>query len=164
MTRDVSFPLSLHLGSPAQTTRLAETLAPELGAGDVLLLAGPVGAGKSHFARALIRWRMQRADAVEDVPSPTFTLVQSYPLPDAEIWHADLYRLSDPDEVEELGLAAAFEEAICLVEWPDRLPEPPSNALTLEFAPADEPEARNLVINGPKRWATRLGAVLEAAT
>lgn len=86
-------------------------------AGDCLLLEGQIGAGKSHFARALIRARLGRE---EDVPSPTFTLVQTYQA-DVEIWHADLYRLGHPDEVLELGLEAAFDDAICLIEWPDRL-------------------------------------------
>ncbi len=161
MTRDASLPLSLHMDSPEQTTRLAEALAPELAAGDVVLLSGHVGAGKSHFARALIRWRMRRVGALEDVPSPTFTLVQTYPLPDGDIWHADLYRLSDPDEVEELGLAGAFEDAICLVEWPDRLPDPPAEALHLDFSDGDTPDARSLRISGSPRWARRLGPLLE---
>jgi tRNA threonylcarbamoyladenosine biosynthesis protein TsaE len=152
------------MASPEQTTDLAETLAPRLLEGDVLLLSGPVGAGKSHFARSLIRWRMRRADALEDVPSPTFTLVQSYPLPDGEIWHADLYRLSDPDEVEELGLSVAFEEVICLVEWPDRLPNPPDGALLLDFTTGDGPDTRNLKITGPKAWATRLGPLFSEAS
>ncbi|MBS8224874.1 tRNA (adenosine(37)-N6)-threonylcarbamoyltransferase complex ATPase subunit type 1 TsaE [Vannielia litorea] len=164
MTRTASFSRPLRLGSPEETSRLAEAIAPLLAPGDVLLLSGPVGAGKSHFARALIRWRMRRADALEDVPSPTFTLIQSYPLPDGEIWHADLYRLSDPDEVEELGLASAFDESICLVEWPDRLPEPPADALLLEFCPEDDPDARSLTITAPGTWPTRLASVLEAAS
>ncbi len=106
---------------------------------------------------------MERTGSVEDVPSPTFTLIQTYPLPDGEIWHADLYRLSSADEVEELGLSAAFEDAICLVEWPDRLPEPPAGALRLEFFNAEEPNARSLVVNGPEHWSQRLAEPLEAA-
>jgi tRNA threonylcarbamoyladenosine biosynthesis protein TsaE len=101
-----------------------------LRAGDCLLLEGQIGAGKSHFARAFIQARLGRA---EDVPSPTFTLVQSYQA-DVEIWHADLYRLSHPDEVLELGLEEAFDSAICLIEWPDRLGSLlPKGAMRLRF-------------------------------
>ena len=110
-------PLSIFLADAAQTSQLGGWFAHRLTAGDCLLLEGPIGAGKSHFARALIQTRLGRA---EDVPSPTFTLVQTYEA-DVEIWHADLYRLSHPDEVLELGLDAAFDRAITLVEWPDRL-------------------------------------------
>jgi tRNA threonylcarbamoyladenosine biosynthesis protein TsaE len=106
-----------------------------LRAGDCLLLEGQIGAGKSHFARAFIQARLGRA---EDVPSPTFTLVQSYQA-DVEIWHADLYRLSHPDEVLELGLDEAFDSAICLIEWPDRLGSLlPKGAMRLRFALAGE--------------------------
>ncbi len=108
---------SLYLPDEAATARLGAWFAPRLVAGDCLLLAGQIGAGKSHFARALIRARLGR---MEDVPSPTFTLVQTYAA-DVEIWHADLYRLSGPREVQELGLDEAFAAAICVVEWPDRL-------------------------------------------
>ncbi|SIO20268.1 tRNA (adenosine(37)-N6)-threonylcarbamoyltransferase complex ATPase subunit type 1 TsaE [Vannielia litorea] len=163
MTRAASFPLQISLASPEHTTRLAEAVAPLLDAGDVLLLSGPIGVGKSHFARALIRWRMRRTGEVEDVPSPTFTLVQTYTLSDGEIWHADLYRLSDPDEVEELGLSAAFEDAICVVEWPDRLPAPPDTALTIAFEPDDTADARRLVLSGSAAWAERLSGILEAS-
>ena len=86
------------------TGRLAARLAAILCPGDVLLLSGPIGAGKTAFARALIRAAM--SNPAEDVPSPTFTLVQTYPTPRGEIWHADLYRLSHPDEAVELGLGA----------------------------------------------------------
>ncbi len=110
-------PISLDLPCEADTTHLGQALAQMLGAGDCVLLEGDIGAGKSHLARALIR-ALRRPD--EEVPSPTFTLVQTYPgAPD--IWHADLYRLTHPDEVHELGLEAAFDDAICLIEWPDRM-------------------------------------------
>ncbi len=123
----------LTLTSPDETSRLAAHIAGALGPGDCLLLEGPIGAGKSHFARALIQSLLGYA---EDVPSPTFTLVQTYDTPAGEVWHSDLYRLTMLDEIEELGLTEAFEEAICLVEWPDRLGDlAPSDALTLSLTP-----------------------------
>ena len=123
-------PLCLHLGDADATARLGQWFAAHLRAGDCLLLEGQIGAGKSHFARAFIQARLGRA---EDVPSPTFTLVQSYQA-DVEIWHADLYRLSHPDEVLELGLDEAFDSAICLIEWPDRLGSLlPKGAMRLRF-------------------------------
>ena len=101
-----------------------------------------VGAGKSHFARALIR---ARAGEMGDIPSPTFTLVQTYPAEDVEIWHLDLYRLSDVQEIEELGVAEAVPAALCLIEWPDRLgPLTPPRHLHLHFALGAEDEARTL--------------------
>lgn len=106
------------LATPAQTEALGHALAPALAPGDVLLLTGSLGAGKSALARAIIQARLGRA---EDVPSPTFTLVQTYEAPGGDLWHADLYRLTHPDEAIELGLEDAFTSAICLIEWPDRL-------------------------------------------
>lgn len=123
---------SLFLPDEAATDRLAKRLAPQLKAGDVLLLSGPIGAGKTHFSRALIRALLGQDT---EVPSPTFTLIQTYEGNGPEIWHADLYRLSHPDEVIELGLEAAFSTAICLIEWPDRLGDlTPANALRLAFS------------------------------
>lgn len=122
--------LSLYLATPDDTARLGCWFARHLQAGDCVLLQGPIGAGKSHFARAFIQARLGRT---EDVPSPTFTLVQTYEA-DVDIWHADLYRLTHPDEVLELGLEAAFDTAICLIEWPDRLGRhQPSGALRMRF-------------------------------
>ncbi|HLQ18416.1 MAG TPA: tRNA (adenosine(37)-N6)-threonylcarbamoyltransferase complex ATPase subunit type 1 TsaE [Tabrizicola sp.] len=110
--------MTLHLASADQTEALGRSLALHARPGDVILLEGPIGAGKSCLARAFIRARLGPA---EEVPSPTFTLVQVYEAGGVEIWHADLYRLTHPDEVWELGLDDAFSSAICLVEWPDRL-------------------------------------------
>ncbi len=147
--------------SPDVTSRLAARLGARLKAGDVVLLSGPVGAGKSHFARALIQSRLAAQGRYEDVPSPTFTLVQSYDLGDVELWHADLYRLSDLYEIIELGLEQAFDEAICLVEWPERLDSAvPEAALHLTLHPGDGPEDRMLVFSGPApRWAETLAAL-----
>ena len=123
---------SLFLPTPEDTARLGAWLAAHLRPGDVVLLDGPIGAGKTHLARALIQTRLGR---MEDVPSPTFTLVQTYEDTGGDIWHADLYRLFHPDEVIELGLEAAFQTAICLIEWPDRLAGlAPPDALHLRLA------------------------------
>lgn len=134
--------LSLLLPDQDATARLALVLADCLHPGDVVLLDGQIGAGKTHLARALIRARLGR---MEDVPSPTFTLVQTYEAEDSDLWHADLYRLTHPDEVTELGLEAAFETAICLIEWPDRLGDlRPADALLVELHPDGEGRAARL--------------------
>ena len=128
------------LPSADATARLAVAIGANLNGGDVILLSGDVGAGKTHFARSLIQSRLAEP---EDVPSPTFTLVQVYDAPEVEIWHSDLYRLSGPDQVFELGLADAFETAVCLVEWPDRLGDlTPSSALSATFTDGDNDDAR----------------------
>ena len=84
-------------------------------------LTGGLGAGKSTFARALIAARLAALGRAEDIPSPSYTLVQTYDLGGVELWHADLYRLGSPAEIAELGLEDAFATAISLVEWADRL-------------------------------------------
>jgi tRNA threonylcarbamoyladenosine biosynthesis protein TsaE len=152
---------TLYLASPAETCALARRLAPRLGPGDALLLSGGVGAGKTHFARCLIQSLLPFP---EDVPSPTYTLVQTYPGPHAEIWHADLYRLTQPGELVELGLTEAFETAICLVEWPDRLGDlAPGTALWLDLAPGNVDEARRLTLRwSDPRWTTRLEGIADA--
>lgn len=117
------------------TEQLGVWFSERLTVGDCLLLSGPIGAGKSHFARAFIRARLDR---MEDVPSPSFTLVQTYSA-DVDIWHADLYRLTHPDEIIELGLEDAFADAISLIEWPDRLGDlTPKDAVAMTFSAKDE--------------------------
>ena len=89
--------------------------------GDCLLLHGPVGAGKSAFARALIQAQMAKDGQIEDVPSPTFTLVQSYETSIGAFAHVDLYRVGDPSELEELGFPDILDQSISLIEWPEKL-------------------------------------------
>lgn len=125
------------------TAKLGRVLAETLVEGDTVLLSGVVGAGKTEIARSCIQTRMQDCGVVEDVPSPTFTLVQTYELGDVEIWHADLYRLSTLDELYELGLDQAFDEGICLIEWPERLGSlRPDAALSLTVELIDEDSRR----------------------
>jgi tRNA threonylcarbamoyladenosine biosynthesis protein TsaE len=126
------------------TARLAQAMAPHLRPGDTLALTGDLGAGKSHFARALIAARLDRAGRSEEIPSPTYTLVQTYHDGETEIWHADLYRLADAGEIAELGLEEAFAEAIVLVEWAGRLgSRAPARRLELHLDfDAAEPDAR----------------------
>ncbi len=134
------------------TRALAERIADILQRGDTLLLEGDIGAGKSAFARALIRARLGR---MEDVPSPTFTLVQTYEDESGDIWHCDLYRLTHPDEALELGLEEAFETAICLIEWPDRLANvAPKSALQLSFEA--QHTQHHVTFAGRDPWADRL--------
>ncbi len=139
--------LTLNLTSADETAAVARRLSGLLSPGDCVLLQGPIGAGKTHFARHLI----QSVQIIpEDVPSPTFTLIQTYDTRIGEIWHADLYRISSLDEIGELGLLDAFETGICLVEWPERMGElAPRSALCLEFStPRDDFDSRRLDL----RW------------
>lgn len=149
-----SFERHVTLQDEVATDRLAAALSPVLRRGDVLLLSGEIGAGKTAFARSLIRHRLGR---MEEVPSPTFTLVQTYPDADGDIWHCDLYRLGDPDEVLELGLEDAFESEISIIEWPDKLgPATPDDALSIRFTAGRQ--AHRVVISGSGNWDRRLVA------
>ena len=148
-------PITLILPDEAATGALAARAARLARPGDAILLDGPLGAGKSAFARAFLR--AATGDAGLEVPSPTFTLVQSYDLPETQAHHMDLYRLDGPDALPELGWDEA-REGIVLVEWPDRLgPFTPGDALRITLAPAEAPEARTATLAG---WdARRLDAL-----
>jgi tRNA threonylcarbamoyladenosine biosynthesis protein TsaE len=147
----------INLPDEAATAGLATRLAALARRGDIIALSGDLGTGKTVFARAFIRTRLRRN---EEVPSPTFTLVQIYEAPEAAIWHFDLYRLTAPDEAWELGIEEAFAAAIALIEWPDRLGPllPPGRLdLTLEFG--EEAGARRVVVTAAGEWATRLAGL-----
>ena len=117
---DLAKPLTLilHLPDEAATAQLGALIAPRLRAGDVVYLHGDLGAGKSSLARGLIR-ALTSPD--EDVPSPTFTLMQTYDAAAFNIVHLDLYRLKTPEESYELGLDDALANSVLIIEWPDKL-------------------------------------------
>lgn len=141
----------------AQLHALAARIAAVLAPGDVVTLAGELGAGKTELARALIR---ARAGAAIEVPSPTFTLVQRYDLPGLAVVHADLYRLRDPAELDELGLDEALAEAALLVEWPERAAAWPPDRLAITLGPGPGADRRTVSLEGHGRWAARLAGLL----
>ncbi len=144
----------IHLTDDDATTAFGRWMTAALRTGDAVFLSGGIGAGKTHFARAVIRARIPR---VTDVPSPTFTLIQSYDGDGVTILHADLYRLTHPDEAAELGLDEAMQTAISLIEWPERLGDRArDDALHLHFAV--DGDGRRVVAHGPARLMARVAA------
>ena len=145
--------LTLTLQDERATQALAARLAARARRGDVIALAGPLGSGKTSFARGFIRARCGPAE----VPSPTFTLVEVYAAADAPaIWHFDLFRIETPEEAWELGIEEAFAEGISLIEWPERLgPLLPPAHLAIGFAFGRAPEERSVEIAGAA-WSGRL--------
>jgi tRNA threonylcarbamoyladenosine biosynthesis protein TsaE len=140
------------LPDAAATAALAARLAPLARAGDVVALRGTLGSGKTSFARAFIA---ARAGHAVEVPSPTYTLVQTYELPDGAIWHFDLYRLARPDDAIELDIDEAFATGISLIEWPERLGDllPAQRLdLTLGF----EADGRRARFAAGESWPARL--------
>ena len=130
---------------------LAARLAPHAAPGDVIGLSGALGSGKTAFARAFIRARLGRN--AEEVPSPTFTLVQLYEHAAGSIWHFDLYRLGEAADAYELGIEDAFSGAISLIEWPEKLGAiMPGDRLDMHLAPGDGEEERLVTItpHGPR--------------
>jgi tRNA threonylcarbamoyl adenosine modification protein YjeE len=134
----------------AETAALARDLALAAQPGDIYLLEGDLGAGKTAFSRAFIR--ALNGDMDLNVPSPTFTLVQVYETSKAPIHHFDLYRLKDADEIFEIGWEDALAGGIALVEWPDRLAQyRPKRALEIQINHvAGQPEHRIITITDKK--------------
>ncbi len=141
------FEHSLALPELAATQALGARIAASLKVGDAVALEGDLGAGKTTLARAILH----ALGVTEEVPSPTFTLVQIYETPRLTVRHYDLYRIENAAEVEELGLEEALDDGAALIEWPER---------AISWLPADrlhvalsiEGAARNARISGPARW------------
>lgn len=153
---------TLDLPDEAATLRLGGALAAQAQKRDVIALQGPLGAGKTAFARGFLS-ALARRHGVEppgEVPSPTFTLVQTYALGPVAVWHFDLYRISDASDAIELGLDDALAEGICLIEWPDRLgPRLPKDRLDLALAYGATDRARVATLTGHGAWAERIADV-----
>ena len=137
LTAPAGASFSLTLPDEEATQRLAMDIASALEPGDLITLSGDLGAGKTTFARALIR-RLS-GDDTTDVPSPTFTFVQNYELPRFTLVHADLYRVGSAAELTELGFEDLPDSAVVLVEWPDRAAGSlPTDRLDIAFTLAPE--------------------------
>lgn len=155
-----TFDLRLDLADETATVALAEDLAAILRPGDVVALIGDLGAGKSTFARALVR-ALADDDALE-VPSPTFTLAQTYDLERFPVTHYDLYRLADASELDELGFDEAIADGAALIEWPDRAEDRlPATTLALALGRGDAPSSRRVRLTGPAAsWQARIERTL----
>lgn len=148
----------------AATAALAADLARLARPGDVIGLSGDLGTGKTSFARAFINARARASGTeVGEVPSPTFTLVQTYDLPGVTIWHFDLYRLERPEDAYELGIEDAFAGGLSLIEWPERAAALlPADRLELEFSFSESPDRRHVRLVGRGDWAARLAGLAGA--
>jgi tRNA threonylcarbamoyladenosine biosynthesis protein TsaE len=147
--------MRLALKDAAATARLGADIAARLEPGEAVLLYGPLGMGKSTLARGLIR-ALTRPD--EDVPSPTFTLVQFYES-DPPVAHFDLYRLTRPGEASEIGLDEALDEGCVVIEWPERLGEDPGRWLgpdVLTVTLAEQGQGRVATVSGAGAWESKL--------
>lgn len=153
--------LEVSCNNQSEVEALAGSLAPLAQAGDLIALTGDLGAGKTTFSRAFIRAILE--DEYAEVPSPTFTLVQTYEAPEFDIYHTDLYRLQEPEEVYDLGLDDDRSSSVLLVEWPDRMPDDwRQGALEISLkrtagTEAGEDEARTIHFGGDAAvWSPRL--------
>ena len=152
----------IDLPDQAATAAFGRRLAGALRRRDVVALKGGLGTGKTTLARAVVA---ALSPDVEDVPSPTFTLVQTYPVTlaegAAELWHFDLYRLERADQVYELGIEDALSEAVCLIEWPELAMGllPDDRLLTIELQIAGD-NARRARIGGGATWRHRIPGLL----
>ena len=154
--------IKVRLKDPGSTAYLAASLAGLAGAGDIIALHGDLGAGKTTFARGFITALL----GAEEVPSPTFSLVQTYVAENdpnvTPVWHFDLYRLEAPAEAFELGIDEAFDQGISLIEWPERLgPYLPKDHLQLALGFGKGETERVALLQGGPSWTRRLKTLAE---
>jgi tRNA threonylcarbamoyladenosine biosynthesis protein TsaE len=147
----------IRLADLAATERLAARIAALARPGDVIALEGPLGAGKTAFARGFIAaLALAEGRVPEDVPSPTFTLVQAYEFSRFTVHHFDLYRLEEASEARELGLDDARADGVVLIEWPERLGSLlPQDRLHIALAPGPAPDVRMARIEALGSWQGR---------
>lgn len=161
MAEKARAPILVELADETATAALAASLAAVARPGDVFALSGKLGSGKTAFARAFIN---ARAAAPEDVPSPTFTLVQAYEFCDDErvvpVYHFDLFRIKNAAETRELGMDDAFADGISLIEWPEKLNgRLPDDVLEITLDQGATPDSRHARLVGHGSWRRRLDAV-----
>jgi tRNA threonylcarbamoyladenosine biosynthesis protein TsaE len=155
-------PVTQRIEKEAELSPFAARLARLLRGGDVVALYGGLGAGKTALSRALIRHLAKNPD--EEVPSPTFTLVQMYDLPDFTLWHFDLYRLEQEErDILELGWEEARRGGVALVEWPERLggllpPDRLEISMDFDTESSGAGDARRIILTGHGAWDARLAA------
>jgi tRNA threonylcarbamoyladenosine biosynthesis protein TsaE len=144
----------LTLKTIEDTYELARQLAEKVEKGDVVFLKGDLGSGKTEFARGFIR---ALTSSTEEVPSPTFSLVQLYETAKGTVWHFDLYRLENATQAWELGLEEAIGEGISLIEWPERLERLSfKNVLEVDFTIIQGTDAREVKISFGEKLKDRL--------
>lgn len=152
---------SVSLVDEAATRRLGAAIAKQLRAGDLIALRGGLGAGKTALARAIIRARQESVGlAGEEVPSPTFTLVQVYAAAELTLWHFDLYRLERAEEVYELGIEDALAGGVTLIEWPERIEDLlPDDRLDVDIDFGEDAGGRMVALTLGGDWTARLGEI-----
>ena len=150
MARDThAFQGTISLSDAAATQALGARIAARLAVGDTVALEGDLGAGKTTLARAILR----ALGVEEDVPSPTFTLVQHYETPGLTVRHFDLYRIEKPGEIDELGLDDAVNEGAVLIEWPERAEgRLPADRLHVALSVTGA-QSRQAKLSGPAKWS-----------
>ncbi len=150
---------TITLSTEKDTIKFGETLSNLVQPGDVVALYGPLGAGKTTLARGLIQHLL---DTEEEVVSPTFTLVQTYETNCGTIWHFDLYRIENPNDVVELGWDDALADGISLVEWPEHAESfLPPTALKVEISSKPGDTVRHVRLAGQKSWHDRLKTLVD---